>query len=76
VFGAGVPVATRLRLKDLPEEFIPRSEAVWGKRIDARATVNRNLVASVVERWRGVAANNKPQREAGAAPDWVRTRAE
>ena len=34
-FGAGVPVATRLRFKELPERFIPRSEAVWGGRVDA-----------------------------------------
>ena len=33
-FGAGVPVATRLRFKELADEFIPPSEAVWGGRID------------------------------------------
>ena len=59
-FGAGVPVATRLRFKELPEQFIPRSEAVWGARVDAGTAVDRNLVASVVARWRGVAMNNKP----------------
>ncbi len=59
-FGAGVPVATRLRFKELPEPFIPRSEAVWGKRVDTGAKANRDLVASVVARWRGVAMNNKP----------------
>jgi DNA helicase HerA-like ATPase len=59
-FGAGVPVATRLRFKELPEPFIPRSQAVWGNRVDAGAKINRELVASVVARWRGVAMNNKP----------------
>src|SRR5262245_38778920 len=59
-FGAGVPVATRLRFKELPDCFIPTSEAVWGGRIDAGTPVDRNLVASVVARWRGIALRNKP----------------
>ena len=62
-FGAGVPVATRLRFKELPDCFIPTSEAVWGGRIDAGTPVDRNLVASVVARWRGIAMSNKPLRE-------------
>ncbi len=59
-FGAGVPVATRLRFKELPDCFIPKSEAVWGGRVDSRSTISRALVASVVSRWRGVAISNKP----------------
>lgn len=59
-FGAGVPMATRLRFKELPEAFIPRSEAVWGHRVDATTTLGRDLVTSVVARWRGVAMSNKP----------------
>ena len=58
-FGAGVPVATRLRFKDLPEQFVPRSEAVWGGRMDAGAALDRRLVANVVARWRGTAQTNK-----------------
>jgi DNA helicase HerA-like ATPase len=67
-FGAGVPVATRLRFKELPEDAIPRSEAVWGGRIDAGTPIDRNLVANVVARWRGIALNNRPLREGTAAP--------
>lgn len=63
-FGAGVPMATRLRFKELPEAFIPRSEAVWGQRLDPNAAAGRDLVTSVVARWRGVAMSNKPQRDA------------
>jgi hypothetical protein len=59
-FGAGVPVATRLRFKELPDCFIPRSEAVWGGRVDSRSTIDRALVSAVVARWRGVAMSNKP----------------
>jgi len=63
-FGAGVPMATRLRFKELPEAFIPRSEAVWGHRVDAATTLGRDLVTSVVARWRGVAMSNKPLKDA------------
>jgi DNA helicase HerA-like ATPase len=59
-FGAGVPIATRLRFKQLPEQDIPTGEAVWGGRIDVGTPVDRNLVASVVARWRGIAMSNKP----------------
>ena len=62
-FGAGVPVATRLCFKQLPPDFIPRSEAVSGGRVDKGTKVNKTLVASVEARWRGVALNNKPQEE-------------
>ncbi len=59
-FGAGVPVATRLRFKELPDCFIPKSEAVWGRRVDSGTTVDRAVVASVVARWRGTAMSNTP----------------
>jgi DNA helicase HerA-like ATPase len=59
-FGAGVPVATRLRFKELPERLIPHSEAVWGSRVHSDSGAKRDMVASVVARWRGVAMNNKP----------------
>jgi DNA helicase HerA-like ATPase len=62
-FGAGVPVATRLRFKELPDCFIPKSEAVWGGRIDSGTPVDRNLVAGIVARWRGIAMSNRPMRE-------------
>jgi DNA helicase HerA-like ATPase len=68
-FGAGVPVATRLRFMELPEKAIPRSEAVWGGRMDSGAAVDRKLVAAVVSRWRGQATTNKPARETSSV-DW------
>ncbi len=64
-FGAGVPVATRLRFKELPQASIPTSEAVWGGRIDKGTPIDRNLVASVVARWRGIAMSNKPMAASG-----------
>ena len=78
-FGAGVPVATRLRFKELPDGFIPTSEAVWGGRIDEGTPIDRNLVASVVARWRGIAMSNKPvaaakatRCRAGGSHEWTR----
>ena len=66
-FGAGVPVAMRLRFKELPPDFIPKSEAVWGRRVDSNGGIDRALVASVVARWRGQASSNKPRAELMAA---------
>jgi DNA helicase HerA-like ATPase len=62
-FGAGVPVATRLRFGELPESYIPRSEAVWNGRVDKAAAIDRNLVAMVVARWRGIATSNASREE-------------
>jgi DNA helicase HerA-like ATPase len=62
-FGAGVPVAMRLRFKELADEFIPKSEAVWGRRVDSNGGIDRALIASVVARWRGQASSNKPRAE-------------
>jgi DNA helicase HerA-like ATPase len=66
-FGAGVPVATRLRFHELPDCFIPRSEAVWNGRVNSATAIDRNLVAMVVARWRGVAMSNAPRAEAPSA---------
>ena len=66
-FGAGVPVAMRLRFKELADAFIPKSEAVWGRRVDSNGGIDRALVASVVARWRGQASSNKPRAELMAA---------
>ena len=60
-FGAGVPVATRLRFKELPEALIPRSEAVWGGRIDAGQAVDRDLVAG----GGGALARHRHEQQAG-----------
>src|ERR1044071_2109482 len=59
-FGAGVPVATRLRFDQLPESIIPKSEAVWGGRVDGGTRAEKALVASLVARWRGVAMSTRP----------------
>jgi hypothetical protein len=59
-FGAGVPVAMRLRFNELSTNVIPQSEAVWGGGIESGTTADRRLVSAVVSRWRGTASSNRP----------------
>ena len=59
-FGAGVPVATRLRFKELPEALHSAQRGGLGRPRRRRSGADRDLVASVVARWRGIAMSNKP----------------
>jgi len=58
-FGEGVALPTRLHFKELPAHLIPRSEAVGRARMDAGGGVDRDLIASVVDRWRGAMMSQK-----------------
>jgi hypothetical protein len=60
VIGAGVPTVMRLRFEELPPQFIPKSQAVWGGDLDAVQKVDQKMVASVIARWRGTARANPP----------------
>jgi hypothetical protein len=60
VIGAGVPTVMRLRFEELPPEFIPKSQAVWGGDLDAVQKVDQKMVASVIARWRGTARPSPP----------------
>jgi uncharacterized protein len=60
VIGAAVPTVTRLRFEELPEQNLPRSQAVWGGDFDDADQINDQVIANVVARWRGTAAVNKP----------------
>jgi uncharacterized protein len=60
VIGAAVPTVTRLRFEELPEQNIPRSQAVWGGDLDDANQINDQVIANVVARWRGTAPVNKP----------------
>src|SRR5205085_10393204 len=52
-FGEGVALPTRIRFGELPDAFIPRSEAVGRVRADAARGADREFMTAVVERWRG-----------------------
>jgi DNA helicase HerA-like ATPase len=51
-FGPGVALPTRMRFKELPAERRPNSEAIGNTRSDAGTNMSRDLLASVIERWR------------------------
>jgi uncharacterized protein len=56
-FGEGVALPTRLKLKTLPSQLLPKSEAVAPERFGVG--VNQDFIVSVLERWRG-ATTSKP----------------
>jgi DNA helicase HerA-like ATPase len=51
-FGAGVPLPTRMKFRDVPLALRPTSEAGGNTRIAAGASPDRNMIDSVIERWR------------------------
>ena len=51
-FGAGVALPTRMRFKELPAELRPNSEATGNTRSDAGTHISRDLLSSVIDRWR------------------------
>jgi hypothetical protein len=58
-FGSGVPLPTRMKFKELPQSLRPASEAAGIARSDRAATVDRDLISSVVERWRSATMSHK-----------------
>ncbi len=51
-FGAGVPLPTRMKFREVPATQRPTSEAGGNTRIAAGASPDRNMIDSVIERWR------------------------
>jgi DNA helicase HerA-like ATPase len=51
-FGAGVPLPTRMKFRELPAALRPTSEAGGNTRIAAGASPDRNMIDSVIDRWR------------------------
>lgn len=60
VLGAGVPTVTRLRFEQLPENCIPKSQAVWSGELDCANRIDEQAIAAIVARWRGTPASGKP----------------
>jgi hypothetical protein len=58
-FGSGVALPTRMRFKELPAERRPNSEASGNTRSDGGAHVGRDLLSSVIERWRSATMSHR-----------------
>jgi DNA helicase HerA-like ATPase len=58
-FGAGVPLPTRMRFRELPEAQRPHSEAGGNTRIAIGASADRDMIGSVIERWRASTMSHK-----------------
>ncbi len=69
VVGAAVPTVTRLRFEELPDDCIPRSQAVWGGDLDCAKGIDEQSIATVVARWRGTTPSSKPMPAASPLAD-------
>jgi DNA helicase HerA-like ATPase len=51
-FGSGLALPTRMRFAELPPELRPNSEASGDTHADGGNNMSRDLISSVIERWR------------------------
>jgi hypothetical protein len=58
-FGAGVPLPTRMKFRELTPEERPTSEAGGDTRPAAGASPDRNLIDTVIDRWRAATMSHK-----------------
>jgi hypothetical protein len=58
-FGAGVPLPTRMKFRELTPEERPTSEAGGNTRTAAGASPDRALIDTVIDRWRAATMSHK-----------------
>jgi hypothetical protein len=58
-FGSGVALPTRMRFGELPADQRPNSEASGNTRSDAGTNMNRDLLTTVIERWRSASMSHR-----------------
>jgi hypothetical protein len=58
-FGSGVALPTRMRFQELSEAQRPNSEASGNTRSDAGTNMNRDLLTTVIERWRSATMSHR-----------------
>ena len=58
-FGSGVALPTRMRFKELPAAMRPNSEASGNTRAEAGSTISRDLISTVIERWRSATMSHR-----------------
>ena len=62
-FGAGVALPTRMKFREVPPHLRPTSEAGGITHIAAGMVPDRNLIASVIDRWRASTMSHKANLE-------------
>ena len=58
-FGAGVALPTRMRFQELPAAQRPNSEASGNTRSDAGTNMSKDLISSVIDRWRSATMSHR-----------------
>jgi DNA helicase HerA-like ATPase len=58
-FGSGVALPTRMRFKELVASLRPSSEAAGNTRSEAGTNISRDLLSTVIERWRSATMSHK-----------------
>jgi hypothetical protein len=58
-FGSGVALPTRMRFKELAASLRPSSEAAGNTRSEAGTNISRDLLSTVIERWRSATMSHK-----------------
>jgi hypothetical protein len=58
-FGSGVALPTRMRFAELAADKRPNSEASGNTRSDAGTNMNRDLLTTVIERWRSASMSHR-----------------
>jgi DNA helicase HerA-like ATPase len=58
-FGPGVAIPTRLKFKELPAHLQPNSESAGNTRRDIGTELDRDVIATVIERWRSATMSHK-----------------
>ncbi len=58
-FGAGVALPTRMRFQELAADKRPNSEASGNTRSDAGTNMSRDLLSTVIERWRSATMSHR-----------------
>jgi DNA helicase HerA-like ATPase len=58
-FGSGVALPTRMRFTEIAENVRPNSEASGNTKSDAGMHISRDLISSVIERWRAASMSHR-----------------
>jgi DNA helicase HerA-like ATPase len=64
-FGEGVALPTRVKLKQLPPQMLPKSDTVSSAGEDFVAGINEEFIAAVLKRWRWASSNQQANLDEG-----------